>query len=117
VPNAKILLYHGYMGNLVLLNVVPVFCWPCCPETSLFMSSNPLKTLKKGFAHLLGKIKDRKDKLNAKLSQGEPIPPTDEEWLDHEGNSVDEECILEILNLALDYEVAVAELDNHGYRS
>ena len=62
----------------------------------------------------LGKTKDRKDKLNAKLSWGEPISPSDEEWLDHEGNTVDEEHILETLNLAPDYEGAVAEFDNHG---
>ena len=78
------------------------------------MFSNPLETHTKGFAHFLGKTKDRKDKLNAKLSWGEPISPSDEEWLDHEGNTVDEEHILETLNLAPDYEGAVAEFDNHG---
>ena len=44
----------------------------------------------------------------------EPISPSDEEWLDHEGSTVDEEHILETLNLAPDYEGAVAEFDNRG---
>ncbi|KAI9443037.1 hypothetical protein H4582DRAFT_2072114 [Lactarius indigo] len=78
------------------------------------MSRNPLGILKRGFTELTGKIKDRKDKLNAKLSWGEAIFPSDEQWLDNEGNTVDEHHILEVLESAPDYERAVAELDNNG---
>ncbi|KAH9058006.1 hypothetical protein EDB83DRAFT_2520871 [Lactarius deliciosus] len=77
------------------------------------MSQNPLGILKKGFAEFLGKIKARKDKLNAKLSWGEAISLSDEQWLDNEGNAVNEHRILEVLESAPDYERAVAELDNN----
>ena len=78
------------------------------------MSPNPLEVLKSGFSVLFGKIKDRKDKLNTKLSRGEAISPSDEHWLDNEGNTIDEERILEALESAPDYEKAAAELDSNG---
>jgi len=78
------------------------------------MPLNPLRILKKGFAEFLGKIKKRKDTLNTKLSRGEAISPSDEQWLDNEGNTIDKERILEVLESAPDYERAVAKLDNNG---
>ncbi|KAH8985149.1 hypothetical protein EDB92DRAFT_2029269 [Lactarius akahatsu] len=78
------------------------------------MSLNPLKVLKRGFSEFSGKIKERKDTLIKKLSRGEAISPSDEQWLDHEGNTIDEECILEVLQSAPDYERAVSELDDDG---
>ena len=66
------------------------------------MSPNPLDILKKGFSEFFRNIKDRKDKLNASLSRGEAISPSDEQWLDNEGNTIDEEHILEALELAPD---------------
>jgi hypothetical protein len=78
------------------------------------MSPNPLEILKRGFSEFFRKIKDRKDQLTAKLSRGEVISPSDEQWLDNEGNTIDEECILEALGSALDYNRAVAELDSNG---
>jgi hypothetical protein len=86
----------------------------CCLKTLLHMSPNPLKILKRGFSKFFQTIKDRKDKLNVKLSQGEVISPSDEQWLDNEGNTIDEEHILEALESALDYNRAVAELDING---
>ena len=44
--------------------ILNVFC--CCLETLLHMSLNPLRILKKSFAEFLGKIKERKDRLNVK---------------------------------------------------
>ncbi|KAH9005176.1 hypothetical protein EDB86DRAFT_2825485 [Lactarius hatsudake] len=79
------------------------------------MSLNPLKILKRGFAEFLGKIKERKDTLIKKLSRVKPFPHPMSggcHWLDHEGNTIDEECILEVLQSAPDYERAVSELDN-----
>lgn len=78
------------------------------------MSPNPLDILKKGFSEFFREIKDRKDRLNAKLSRGEAISPSDEQWLDNEGNTIDEERILEALELAPDYNKAIAELDRNG---
>lgn len=88
--------------------------YQCCLESLLHMPPNPLQILKRGFSELFGKIKERKDKLNAKLSQGEAISPSDEQWLDNEGNTIDEERILEALESALDYNRAIAELDSNG---
>ena len=78
------------------------------------MSLKPLKILKKGFTQLSSKIKDRKDKLNEKLARKEAISSSDEEWLDNEGNTVDEQCILDILESASDFEKGVEQLDNKG---
>jgi hypothetical protein len=78
------------------------------------MSPNPLEILKRGFSEFFRKIKDRKDQLTAKLSRGEVISPSDEQWLDNEGNTIDEERILEALGSAPDYNRAVAELDSNG---
>ena len=83
-------------------------------ETLLYMSPNPLELLKRGFSKFIGKIKKRKDILNVKLSRGEAISSSDEQWLDNEGNTVDEERILEALESAPDYNRAVAELDGNG---
>ncbi len=94
------------------LEIVIVFC--CCLKPLLHMPLNPLRILKKGFAEFLGKIKKRKDTLNTKLSRGEAISPSDEQWLDNEGNTIDKERILEVLESAPDYERAVAKLDNNG---
>ena len=77
------------------------------------MSPHPLETLKKGFSELFRNIKDRKGKLNVRLSQGEAISPSDKQWLDNEGNTIDDERILEALELAPDYNKAVAKLDSN----
>ena len=75
---------------------------------------DPLEILKKGFTQLSNKIQVRKDELNAKLARKEAILSSDEEWLDNEGNIVDEQCILNILESAPDYEKGVEQLDNKG---
>jgi hypothetical protein len=47
--------------------------YQCRLETLLHMLPNPLEILKRGYSEFLRKIKDRKDKLNVKLSRGEAI--------------------------------------------
>jgi len=65
------------------------------------MTPNPLNTLKKGLANFSKQIKKRlKDELKAKLLRNETISSADEEWLDHEANTVDEQCILDDLEAA-----------------
>ena len=49
-----------------------------------------------------------------KLSRQEDISSADEQWLDNEGNTIDEQRILEKLELASDYETEVAQLDDNG---
>ena len=68
------------------------------------MAPKPLNTLKKGLTKFSKQIKDCKDELNAKLSQQETISSVDECWLDHEANTIDEQCVLEKLEAASDYE-------------
>jgi hypothetical protein len=76
------------------------------------MSRNPLETLKKGFSNFKEKIKLRKDNLQVKLQQKESISSADERWLDNEANTVDEQCVLDALESASDYEKRLQELDD-----
>ena len=85
----------------------------CSLKNLLHMSSIPLEVLKRGFSEFSRKINIRKDKLNAKLSQGEAISISDKQWLDNDGNTIDKEHILEALELAPDYKKAAAELDDN----
>ena len=78
------------------------------------MAPRPLDILKKGLAKFTTSIKARKDVLTTKLAKKEPIPPSDEEWLDNEANVIDEERVLEALEAASDYERGVAKLDDTG---
>ena len=78
------------------------------------MVQKPLDILKKGLDKLSKKNKKRKDELSQKLSCNEAISQADEEWLDNEGNMADEQCVLDMLEGASDYEQGVACLDNHG---
>jgi hypothetical protein len=71
------------------------------------MSLKPLDILKKGFAKLSRTVKDRRDELTTKLAWGETISPSNEDWLDNEGNTVDKKHILDLLESASDYERGV----------
>ena len=68
------------------------------------MAARPLEILKRGLAKFSKTIKDRKEDLNAKLQRKESISSADEHWLDHEANTVDEQCVIENLEAASDYE-------------
>jgi hypothetical protein len=81
---------------------------------SPFMARKPLDILKEGLGKFSKSIKARKDELNAKLSRKETISSTDEWWLDHEANTVDEQRILDALEAAPDYESGLAQLDEAG---
>ena len=78
------------------------------------MAQKPLDILRKGFHKLSLKIKQKRDSLTAKLSQNESISQADEDWLDHEGNTIEELCVLETLENASDYEQEIGQLDNNG---
>ena len=78
------------------------------------MSPKPLEILKQGFWNLSQKIKKRKDELDAKLKRSETISSADEQWLDNEANIIDEQCVLEQLESASDYERGVTHLDDKG---
>jgi predicted lipase len=76
-------------------------------EISSLMTLKPLDILKKGFAKLTQTITKKRDDLNIKLSRQEDISSADEHWLDNEGNTIDEQRILEKLESASDYETGV----------
>ena len=78
------------------------------------MAPKPLDILKKGLMKFSERIKVHKNKLNAKLSQKETISLMDEQWLDHEANTVDEQQVLDNLEAASDYERGLAWLDENG---
>ncbi|KAI6100055.1 hypothetical protein EV401DRAFT_1894652 [Pisolithus croceorrhizus] len=64
----------------------------------------PFDILKKGLTKLWDQIRDRKAKLTTKLKAGQPISEVDQEWLDGDGNLVDEEWVVEGLDNVSDYE-------------
>ena len=78
------------------------------------MTPISLAVLKEGLTKFSKTIKDRKDDLNSKLSREEPISSADEQWLDHEANTVDEQRVLDELEAASDYERGLAQLDDEG---
>ena len=78
------------------------------------MTLKPLEVLKKGLAKLSQKTKTKQDELTAKLSRSETILSADEQWLDHDGNLIDEQHVLDILESASDYNRGVEWLDGNG---
>ena len=78
------------------------------------MTSKPLDILKKGLEVLKREVHSRKTKLEACLRQKEKLSIEDEEWLDHEGNTVDAEMVCDMLEAASDYERGIEGLDNMG---
>jgi len=67
--------------------------------------------LKKGLQKLCDQTYDRKVKLEAELKANRPMSEVDEEWLDHTGNLVAEERVVEKLDKTLDYDALLKELD------
>ena len=65
------------------------------------MAPIPLEILKKGFTKYSQKIHERKNQLITKLSRHEILSPDDEEWLDHEGNTAEEQRVLDNLEAAV----------------
>jgi hypothetical protein len=49
-----------------------------------------------------------------KLSRRETISSADKQWLDHEANTVDEQCILDDLEADSDYKRGLVWLDENG---
>jgi hypothetical protein len=75
------------------------------------MTSKPLDTLKKGLATLQRHISAKRDALTTCFKNRQPISKADETWLDQgEGNMVDEERVLDLLERAPDYEQELQQL-------
>ena len=82
------------------------------PETSTSFIMKPIKVLKKGLARLHDQIQERKGKLDIELKASRPISEVDQDWLDGDGNLVDEEKVVETLDSASDYERGLNRLDS-----
>ena len=76
--------------------------------------SKPLDILKKGLAKLKKTFKAKKEHLEAKLSRQESISSSDERWLDNEGNTVDEQRVIDTLESSSNYERGLENLDEPG---
>ena len=74
------------------------------------MKPYAVSILKKGLKKLQDQTWDRKVTLEATLKGHESISEIDEEWLDNAGNLVNEECLVDELDKALDYESALKKL-------
>ncbi|KAG6915696.1 hypothetical protein DXG01_010338 [Tephrocybe rancida] len=68
------------------------------------MALKPLEIQKKGLKTLRKKIKAKKTKLETLLAKQKCISSEDEAWLDHEGNLVDLEKVVDKLETASDYD-------------
>ncbi|KAG6842194.1 hypothetical protein C0991_000164 [Blastosporella zonata] len=76
------------------------------------MPTKALKTLKAGLANLLKQTKARQELILKALNDKKPVSDADEHWLDHEGNHVDEEKVLETLENASNYKRRLERLDS-----
>jgi len=77
------------------------------------MVLKPLEVLRKGLEVLTNRVKSRKDAIQAQLAEARSISSEDEQWLDYDANLVDEQCILDALEDAPDYECGFARLDSN----
>jgi len=81
---------------------------------TIIMKPPTIIVLKKGLKKLQDQTHNRKAMLQAALQAGRPISEPDEEWLGTVGNLVDEECLVEELTKAVDYEHTLKELGQQG---
>ncbi|KIK74591.1 hypothetical protein PAXRUDRAFT_19714 [Paxillus rubicundulus Ve08.2h10] len=68
--------------------------------------------LKEGLSKLHNQIWDRKTKLEIELKAGQIISEADQDWLDGDGNLVDDERVVEALDNASDYEQGLEGLNS-----
>ncbi|KAL4062797.1 hypothetical protein V8B97DRAFT_1877376 [Scleroderma yunnanense] len=73
----------------------------------------PLDTIKKGLNILREQIHEQKTRLKADLQAKKKLSEQDEQWLDGEGNLVDEEHIVDLLKRASDYERSLTQLNSN----
>jgi hypothetical protein len=68
--------------------------------------ANSLNSLILGLQIIQSQVQDQKLRLMADMRAGKKLTESEEEWLDHAGNLVDEERIVELLKNASDYQKA-----------
>jgi len=77
------------------------------PQKALRVLKNALSKLKRSTEKCRNALLDR-------LTKKEKLSEVDETWLDHAGNLVDEECVIEALDAASDFERGVERLTENG---
>ena len=70
--------------------------------------------LKKGLDMLKWQVNTKKTKLEELQWKGNKLSEADTEWLDHKGNVVEEQVLLDKLEAASDYERAFGKLSDTG---
>ena len=75
-----------------------------------------ITVLKKGLERLKKSVATKKADIKTRLRKTEKVSEAEEEWLDHGGNTVDAERVIDILDEASDYERAVATKLDDGQR-
>ncbi|EEB92288.1 hypothetical protein MPER_09228 [Moniliophthora perniciosa FA553] len=75
------------------------------------MAPNPIEIAKKGYEKLQKQVEARKKSLQERLAKNEQLSEADSNWLDNEGNTVDEMVLLDKLEKESDYEQAVERLE------
>ena len=73
----------------------------------------PLDTIKKGLNILRKQTHEHKTKLQADLQAKKKLSEQDEQWLDGEGNLVDEERVVDLLKRASNYDRGLTQLDSN----
>jgi hypothetical protein len=74
-------------------------------------SKNPIAILKKGLDTLKQQVQTCKASLEARLHRNEVLTNANESWLDNDGNTIEEQCVVEALEVASDYEQEFGRLD------
>ena len=77
-------------------------------------SRKALDSLKNAFLKLKKSTERRRKSLLNCLAKKEKLSEADETWLDNDGNLVDEECVIEALDAASDFERGVERLSDNG---
>jgi len=93
---------NGNFGYIIIIFVLPNLATMNPKHISSHMK--PLEFLKKGLTKLRDQIQERKGRLEGELRAGRPISEDDQDWLDGDGNLVNEEQVVETLDSASDYE-------------
>ena len=84
------------------------------PENSQLLMIDTLDSLKKGLHTLRNQVQERKSRIKSDQKAGKAISESDEDWLDGEGNLVDEERVVQDLEEASDYKRGLGRLDAEG---
>ena len=84
------------------------------PQNSQLRMIDPLDLLKKGLHTLRNQVQERKTRIKSDQKASKVLSESDEDWLDGEGNLVNEEQVVQDLEEASDYEKGLGRLDAEG---